>query len=105
MDKKQIQKTADVLCETHSLKELRELIGILSRFYVMSMPDDVLQMSKDDAIANLWHLVKIHFDMLNNARFADQIITDKVKAIQLGIKALELSDFENKDQEAADDTF
>lgn len=89
MDKKQIQKTADVLCETHSLQELRDLIGILSRYYIMNMPDDVLQMSEKDAITNLWHLVKIHFDMLNNAKIADQLITDKVKAIQLGIKALE----------------
>ena len=153
MDRKQIRETMEVLSDTHSLEELKELLELLiemylirrkdeyiwknswdelnnnaikaknitvfledilglpeiktlicelSRYYLFNMPDDNSPMTNEEAIAQLWHLIKLHESFKDKPNISEKIMRAKIESIEMGIKALTLVSFNNP-EEAADD--
>ena len=152
MDKKQIRETMEILSDTQSLEELKELLELLiemylirrkdeyiwknsydeqnnntvkaknisvflvdilgvpeiktlicelSRYYLFNMLDDNAQMTKEEAIAQLWHLIKLHDSFKDKPNISEKLMKAKVEALEMGIKALEITEFCDH-EEAAD---
>lgn len=153
MDRKQIRETMEVLSDTHSLEELKELLELLiemylirrkdeyirknswdelnnntikaknitvfledilglpeiktlicelSRYYLFNMPDDSAPMTNEEAIAQLWHLIKLHDSFKDKPNISEKLMKAKVEALEMGIKALEITEFCDH-EEAADE--